>query len=89
MSQETEFSFDEDMQMAVCDYLDVSNPDMWPELCAYLNKGLKIQVNQVVKKNPHFSVPYTLVGHTKLQVGKGLVISGYRARYDNYIVDIC
>ena len=82
------FEYDEDLGMVSCQELDVSDATAIAELCTYLNKGWNVHVASILKHDPKAVVPYTFTGKVGEQMGRGVVLSGYKSANANYIVDI-
>lgn len=67
---------------------DMSDSKTIDTLCGYLKKGHKVHLASIIKKDITAEIPYTFTGKITDQIGKGVVLSGFRPNTDNYLVDI-
>jgi len=80
--------FNSENEIIVVDKFDISDQVIYDEICNYINNKIKVQLLAIDKIDHNYQSKYTFVGKKEEQLGEGIVISSYKERWQDCLIEI-
>ena len=80
--------FDPEKNMVVVESLDISNEQLMDEIRGYLDNEMQVQLLSLGKSNPSYKSTHTFTGKWNKQIGEGIVLSAYKAKSPNCLLEL-